>query len=42
VRNDAMSPDAKKALKESIVFPSDKPKNIPKFWYPLTIGVITT
>ena len=33
-----MNPDRNK----NGIFSSDKPKNIPKFWYPLTFGVITT
>jgi len=33
-----MNPDANK----SSIFSSDKPKNIPKFWNPLTISVIIT
>ena len=33
-----MNPDTNK----NGIFSSDKPKNIPKFWYPLTFGVIIT
>ncbi len=38
MRNNRMNPDTNK----NGIFLSDKPKNIPKFWYPLTFGVIIT
>ena len=38
MRNNDMNPDTNK----NGIFSSDKPKNIPKFWYPLTLNVIIT
>ena len=36
MRNNDMNPDTNK----NGIFSSGKPKNIPKFWYPLTLNVI--